>query len=262
MKIACSTSAFRGSLDDALAQVAALGFAAVDLICIPAWNHIVPADVAANFEAQAARIESLLRQHRLQPVAMNLAVANPHQRADAAVNAQRLAEVAAIAKLMKRLGVQVASFYPGYLVKDRPWEDVLRDEITTIREMLEAADGVTLAVELHAQTPFETVEQGRRLLAAIPDLPVAYDPSHFVMQGIPLPATAEFLDRAVHVHVRDAAPGQMCVPTGGGAVDFAWLLAALRRRHYRGAVSIECLPGLAEISQTIIRLRDRCQAFA
>ena len=259
MRIACSTSAFKVPLDEALARVAGLGFEAVDLICIPGWGHVVPADLAADFEPAASRIEQALHQAGLTTVAMNLAVPHTHQRDDAQVNADRLKYVGAVTRLMNRLGVSVCSFYPGYRAEGRDWEAVLADSVETIREMLRAAAGagVTLAVEPHFATPYETVEQGQRLLEALPELTVAYDPSHYALQEIPLSQTESLLDRASHVHLRDAAPGKMCVPYGQGTVDFDWLMAALADRGYDGNFSIEYLPKEgSDPADSIARLRD------
>jgi sugar phosphate isomerase/epimerase len=160
---------------------------------------------------------------------------------------------------MNRLGVAVCSFYPGYRDEQRPWEDILADSVATIGEMLRVGKGagVTLAVEPHYATPYETVEQGRRLLEALPELTVAYDPSHYALQEIPLTETEPLLDRATHVHLRDATAGNMCVPYGSGTVDFDWILDALAERGYRGTYSIEYLPKEdIDLSDSIRRLRD------
>ena len=244
--IACSTSAWQGSLAEALAQISEMGFEHVDLIAIASWGHIRPADLVSEFELVADEIERLLAKHKLAPVALNAAVTHLHERADKAVNEQRLRECEAIAKLMNRLDVKVASFGPGRRVSERPWEQTLDDEAATFGEMLEIARaaGVTFAVELHYNTAFETLAQAHKLLTAVPELKVAYDPSHFVMQEIDIRDTAELLDRAAHVHLRDAGPGQMQVPVGEGNVDFGWIINGLSERRYQGHYSIEYLPGI------------------
>lgn len=259
MAIACSTSAFRTDLDGALARVGALGFDTVDLIVMPGWDHVSPTALVGDFEAAAAQVEELLAKHALTPVAINCAFGHLHEREDPPANAQRIEQARAATKLMNRLGVEVASFFPGRKWSENPWEQVLSDTVESARELLTVADeaGVKLGMELHYNTPFETVEQARRLLAEVPDLPVVYDPSHFAMQEIPLPETAELLDRTIHVHVRDAAPGKMCVPTGSGTVDFAWLAGALRERGYGGHYSIEYLPNAeGDPGDAILDMRD------
>ena len=259
MAVACSTSAFRTDLDGALARVAALGFDAVDLIVMPGWDHVSPDRLVEDFDAEASRVEELLAAHELTPIAVNCAFGHLHEREDEAANAARIDLVRAVGKLMNRLDVGVGAFFPGRKWSENPWERVLADTAATAREILAVADeaGVTLGIELHYNTPFETVEQARRLLADVPELPITYDPSHFAMQEIPLPETADLLDRATHVHVRDAAPEKMCVPTGTGTVDFAWLAAALKQRDYRGHFSIEYLPNAeGDPGDAILNMRD------
>ena len=260
MLIACSTSAFKIPLADAVAEIARLNFEAVDLIAIKAWGHVNAASVADDYEGQATAIETLLAKHHLRCAAINLAVAHPHQRADADVNAQRLREVDAMTRLARRLDAQAVSFYPGYKTAGRPWDALLADTVATVKEMLAAArpSGIPLLIEPHYDTPFQTPDQIRPLLQALPDLRIAYDPSHLAMQQIPLPQTEFLLDRAAHVHLRDAAPGKMCERFGQGTVDFDWLLGALRERAYAGAVSIEYLPKAdGDPRPDIIALRDR-----
>lgn len=264
MAVACSTGAFRMPLQQALQEIAQLGFTCVDLICIPAFNQIMPAELAADFDRYAGDVVRWVNASGLTPVAVNTAFGDLYQRKDPAQNEQRRKEVTAVTRLMNLLGVKVASLYPGSSrpVQDRAWEQVLADEVITLYEVMAIADraGVAFAVELHVQTPFETVAQGQRLLDAVPELKVAYDPSHFVMQGIPLPQTRFALDRAAHVHLRDAAPGKMQEACGRGTVDFDWLLDALAGRHYQGHFSIEYLPDLGEdVHDQILKVRERIQ---
>jgi sugar phosphate isomerase/epimerase len=260
MSIACSTSAFKKPLDEALAAISQLGFDYVDLVCIPGFGHIIPAELAKDFDAQASNIEALLKRNKLAPVAMNAAFGQLHQRGDAEAVRQRVREMDAVARLMNRLGVGVCSFYPGYRAEGRDWEEVLADTARSITELMEAADkrGVAVGVELHFATPFETVPQGRRLLEAVPGLNVVFDPSHYAMQRIDPDQTASFLDRTVHVHMRDAAPDKMCVPPGEGTVDFKSLVHNLAVRNYAGHYSIEYLPNKEgrEVGPDLVKMRE------
>jgi sugar phosphate isomerase/epimerase len=243
MALACSLSAFRTTLAEGLAEVARLGFRHVDLIAIPQWDHVDPVALGRDPDGVADEVAALLERCGLTPVAMNVGVPALYDRSADAV-AERMRQVVGVAQFMQRLEIPVASFYPGYKVEDRPAGEVLGNMAETLREMLAVArsHGVTFAVEPHFATPLESMEANLELLAAVPELPVAYDPSHFAMQEIPLPDTAPVLDRAVHVHLRDAAPGRMQEEFGQGTVDFEWLLGALTERGYDGHYSLELLP--------------------
>jgi sugar phosphate isomerase/epimerase len=50
----------------------------------------------------------------------------------------------------------------------------------------------------------------------LPEVPLVYDPTHFVMQGIDIRETGWLMAHAQHVHLRDAAPDKMQVPFGTG----------------------------------------------
>ncbi len=259
MAIICSTSAFKGNLPGALSTIRRLGFNQADLICIPSWEHVIPSELADDFEAAAGRIEQLLKESGLKAAACNMALDATYQREDKQINIKRLQQTEAVARLAARLGAEVVSFYPGYRVSDRPWETALADSIRSICEMIEAGrrHGITIAVEPHYATIYETVEQTMTLLDAVPELMVAYDPSHFAMQGVDLSETEGILDRAVHMHLRDAAPDAMCVPAGKGTVDFKWLADAMKKRGYAGHWSLELLPGKVDnIEEELTDLRD------
>lgn len=242
--IACSTSIRCNSpLDAALAEVAQLRFANVDVLTIGTWAHVNINHLADDTEPTVARVESLLAQHRLKPVAMNTGTSvQLHDRSDAAKE-RRGREIDALIAMMKRLGVTVAAIQPLQRAKDRDPIDALRDAAETVREQVAqgAKAGVRFALELHVHSPFETMDEARRLIEIYPDVPLVYDPTHYVMQGVPLRETEWLMDRAIHAHVRDAAKGKIQTPLGEGEVDFDWMLRALKDRGYGGGFSIEYL---------------------
>jgi sugar phosphate isomerase/epimerase len=258
--VVCSTAVRSGSsLEKALADIEQAGFEAIDLLAIDGWVHVNTVDLAERYDETLARVDGLLEQHRLKVVALNTGVSPQlHHRSDA-INAQRMREVEGLIRLMRHLGVEVAAVQPRNPDPVRPWEEVLRDCVATLREQVDAGRdaGVTFALEFHVRSPFETLEQARRLLEEMPDLPLAYDPSHYVMQGIDIKEIGWLLDHAHHVHLRDAAPDEMQVPFGMGQVDFNWLLGSLQDRGYRGHFSIEYLESDDfDALDSALRLRD------
>ena len=260
MAVACSTSAFKVSLNQALQHISRLGFQYVDLICITSFGHIRPDQLVRDFDNQVRRIEADLAETGLSAAAVNCAFPSLYERDDEAQNRERIKQVEAVARLMRHLGVSTGSFFPGgnWPAQEMPWEKVLANEAATIREILDVAarHEVTLGIELHANTPFERTEQAGCLLDAVPELKVVYDPSHFTMQSIPLQDTEPFLPRVVHVHLRDAAAGKMQAPLGSGTVDFEWVIETLRRAGYTGNYSLEYLPNLeGDVDAELLGLR-------
>ena len=47
------------------------------------------------------------------------------------------------------------------------------------------------------------------------------------------------LPYTAHVHLRDAVAGNFQVPMGEGILDFEWIISALKRNNYTGAIAIE-----------------------
>lgn len=105
--------------------------------------------------------------------------------------------------------------------------------------------GVALGIEAIAGHLFHAVDDYHRMAADLPDVPfkVNFDPSHLEVQGEdPRRVVDELGDRIVHVHMKDGKgryPDFSFPPLGEGTIDFAALVAGLRRGGYVGALSVE-----------------------
>jgi sugar phosphate isomerase/epimerase len=260
MSIACSTSiACSSPLDIALERISALDFRYVDILTIDGWVHVNTRDLTDDFDSTIAGVDRLLQQHKLHPIATNSGVSAQLHHRNEEVNAQRLREIDGLLRFTKHYGIDVAAIQPRSADSERPWDNVLADCIATLREQKAAGDaaGATFALELHVHSPFETMEQARRFCEAMPEMPLVYDPTHFIMQGADIRETGWLMDRAAHVHLRDAAPDKLQTPFGQGAVDFDWVLGALKERGYNGHFSIEYLETTDfDVLQEVPRLRD------
>lgn len=244
MTIAISTSVrCNSTLERALEDIEKAGFQLIDLLAIDGWVHVHTRDLVSQYDETVNRLDSLLCQYPLKPIILNTGVAAQlHHRSDE-TNIQRRFEIDALIRLMHHYQIQTAAIQPRNADPQRPYDDIFDDCVATLYEQIAAGKeaGVIFALELHVRSPFETFEQARRLLDAIPDLPLVYDPSHFVMQGIDPRETEWLMSNARHAHLRDAAPGKLQMPFGTGAVDFDWVLRALKDHGYSGNFSIEYL---------------------
>ena len=107
---------FKGDLDAALRELAALGLREVDLIVIEAWNHVSLERLVRDFSKECARVEGLLAKHGLRAVSVNAAfLPDLHERAETEGNEARLAQVHALAEFMQHLGIKIGAHYPGYI---------------------------------------------------------------------------------------------------------------------------------------------------
>lgn len=258
MTIACSGSAFKGTLEEVLQQIAEAGFSFVDLIAIEGWNQLLPAKLAEQHHTEAERTAHLLEKYSLQPMTMNCAIPALYRR-DQATLEQRNRQLQGIAEYMNQLDIKIASFYPGYKLTELSRPEVVVNTAETLREMNEIAakHKLTFLLEPHYDTPFQTLEQINELIEIMPELKIAYDPSHFAAQGIDLRKTTFLFERTVHVHLRDASKGTIQTQSGAGQVPFEWLFKALRQSGYDGAYSIELLPDESyDIIEQIKVMRD------
>lgn len=245
MRLACSTAVFADRpLEAALEAISALGFHHVDLLGVEGWNHFSPRELAEGYNIVAADVETDLALAGLEAVAFNVGLSiAPHHRS----RIQRIranAETDAIARLMQRFGVTAAAVQPYAPDPDRPRDEQIADAAASLRTMNEIGSeyDAVFALECHSGSLFESMEAIAALISLEPGVRFAWDPSHFVMMGIPLESTLPALDRAATVHLRDAAPGVMHAQCGAGTLDLGWVRARLAERGYAGPVSIEALP--------------------
>lgn len=244
VSIACSTTVVSDlPLDAGLGKIAEMGFEHVDMLAMDGWAHISPQNLADRCDEALTQIDEVFARHGLDLVALNASPSTAIDVRDPSTNARRMAETRGLIHLMRHRKIRTASLQPKCAVKNLPWEATLSAAVDTFREQTEmaAAAGVVFGVELHQGSKFETMEQARQLLDAVPALAVVYDPSHPVMQGVDIREHAWLFERTAHVHLRDADLNRMCVEFGKGLVDFEWILKTLRNRNYHGHISIEYL---------------------
>lgn len=255
----------RSPLQRAMAMVAATGARCVDVLMIGTWAHINPAELAMDYAAVATRLGRLLSGLGLKLSALNTGTTvQLHDRSEAA-NIARQLETEALCRLMSQHGVTTAAVQPLQREDHRDPADVMADCIASLRQQyaIAAKYGVRLAVELHVHSPFETLDEAKTLLREMPEVMVVYDPTHFIMQGVPLRETTWLMDRAIHVHARDAARGKLQVPLGTGEIDFDWMAGALLDRGFTGNVSVEYLEtDEFDVIDSARRLHERlCRLF-
>lgn len=266
MKIIGSTSAWQKDLGKALGELKELGFEEVDLIAIEAWGLVSPASLVSNYQAERDRVWGLLKQHGLKAVSMNAAFKpDLGKREDEAGNRGRLEQVKAVARFMAESGIGIAAHYPGHIASHRnDPEGVWKDTTRSLREIQEAAREwpVTLAPEIHFNTPFEKPDAARRLLKEMPDLKYTYEPSHFIVQGIDVRETADLLEGASHVHIRGCAEGRLQAPPSESETQLRWMIDQLLMRDYEGYVSIEYLPKADfDTRQAIEEMREKLEEW-
>ncbi|MCL2709002.1 MAG: sugar phosphate isomerase/epimerase [Defluviitaleaceae bacterium] len=242
--ILCSSVArSKLELEDALAAIAAAGFKDIDLIAINKWAHFDPADLAADYANVLKRVEDCLSKNNLSMRAMNIGMNNQmHDRKKESIE-QNLRELEALCRFMNYFGVTAAALQPLQKDPSRDAAEVLKDSVESLKEYYECTGrhGISLGLELHIHSPFESVEAADYVFKEIPGATIVFDPTHFVSTGGNLKDCEPIMDQAVHVHIRDAGRGKIQTRLGEGGVDVEWIVEKLNSRGYRGHYSIEYL---------------------
>ena len=126
------------------------------------------------------------------------------------------------------------------------WESIRGLLVEQLRDWvkLAAIANVPIAVKPHVGNAMRTPEAVRWLLDQIksPWLKLAFDPSHFALQQIPLKTSAELLADTVFIHVKDAEGTpekfRFLLP-GEGNTDYTAYFKVLKGKEYQGPVVVE-----------------------
>lgn len=220
-------AAFPERFDRLAADVAALGFRAIDV-----WGgHLNPAWATdAHVEAAA----SVLARRGLSVASYQVWADEQHL--------ERACEIAA------GLGTGILS---GFAPVDDP----------RLPALLEA-HGLRFALENHPEpTPRAVLEK----IGDRPLLGVCVDTGWFGTQGYDAPAALRELgERVLHVHLKDVLhrgePHETC-RYGAGVVDIEGCVRALAEIHYEGAISIEHEPETFDPTDEVRAMRAELQRW-
>jgi sugar phosphate isomerase/epimerase len=246
------------SLEQAVANVAALDFGQIDLALHEGWAHVDPSDLARGpdrIKQQADRINGLISMHQMKRVAAFNVGLKEGDRAD---HRRRLA---AVCDLARALDVSVLTLMSA------PWGSPVEAEAERLKSLLPIAQerGVQLTVQTHYQQVTATAGGAVQLCELVPGLGVTLDPSHLYAgpnQGADYATVLPFVRL---VHLRDATVKHLQVPAGTGSVDFGWLVERLHALDYEGKFAIKYVDrvpttvlteGTTDIAENVIRMRD------
>lgn len=265
MAIACATSLFcRSSLEEALSGIRGLAFDKIDLAMIDGWIHVNTTDLAHDYQGTLARVDSLLQKYELTPILVNMGVSSQLHDRSPEGKSKRQAETEALIRFMNHYGIAVSAVQPRTPDPSRPRGEVLRDSAATMRDLVAMAKGtgVTFALECHVRSIVETMAEAQEMMRLVPELAIAYDPTHQVMQGVPLSDTLPLLERAAYVALRDACPGHGQASYGEGTVDFDWILRRLKERGYQGHFSVEYLAEKGEdLREDVLQMKAKIAEY-
>ena len=259
MKIACSTIAYtKTPLEDALRNIADLGFRYVDLLMMEGWAHINPSEIAEVPRRHATQVGHLLEKNNLTAIGINGNVSHP-------LTAQAQSEVQEVQKqaegliqFAQSLSIPIVVLQPGRASAEVGVDAAMDASIRSLRSIVSIAQAhnITLAIETHVDSLAERYDEALHFVNAVPGLKLAYDPSHFVTAGYDLAASEVLLPHTAHVHLRNAVRGNFQASMKEGILDFEWVLDALDRNNYTHPIAIEYIDGRnTEIEPDILALK-------
>ena len=227
------------SLDQALKTCAETGYRDVEPALLPGYPSDPPAFSAEARSATALRLRELGLEVPCLMANLSLTAEDP------APALQRIAEAARLGRDLQPGRAPLLETVLGG--KPAAWEAQKAAMAERLRAWASAAEKaeIGLALKAHVLSAVTTPERLLWLLdqAKSPALHVAFDYSHFELQGIGLEdALNALLPRTRFIHVKDTAGGpekfDFLLP-GDGRTDYAAYFAALKRHGYAGPVCVE-----------------------
>ena len=228
-------------LEEALEVCARTGYRQVELALNPGY----PSE-PGKLSAEARR--NLSRRLAALGLSAPCLMLNLSLTADAKAHAENLQSITNAATLAHDLNPGSPPVLETVLGgKPALWEEQRQGMVGKLGEWAEAARKarITMAVKAHVGSAVNSPERLLWLLDEVKSghLCVAYDYSHFELQGLDLERTLEaLLPRTRFIHVKDsagdAAKFQFLLP-GEGRTDYVRYFSLLKRMRYSGPVCVE-----------------------
>jgi len=228
-------------LDVALQTCAGIGYSHVELALNAGYPTAPKVFSSAARKAAVDRLESL--KLGLPCLMLNLSLT-----ADDQAHVAALAQIAEAGQMAHDMAPAAPPLLETVLGgKPATWEQQKAGMVARLRDWAAAAERakIQIAVKAHVAGAVNSPERLLWLMDQVksPSLVVAYDYSHFELQGIDMEESmAALLPRTKFIHVKDSAGEagkfQFLLP-GQGRTDYRKYFALLRKFRYVGPVCVE-----------------------
>ncbi|MFV9423378.1 sugar phosphate isomerase/epimerase family protein [Microbacterium sp. S1037] len=243
-RVICSTITLRYlPLEAALRQIVERGFTGIDLGALPGVCDHVPYDLTP---AAVAEVASTIADSGLSVISVNGDIGDLNVPMDADGTAARARHADLLLDLAARVGAR-ALVLPNGRLDHEPVRD-LESDLDLVAAELSRVDERTRerGLELWVEAPHwfrfaYDLDRSGALLDRLPaSIGVVCDVSHITAGGsTPRVFLDRFADRVRHVHIRDAARGDIHRSVGKGEVDFGDLAVSLAEHGYDGSLALE-----------------------
>ena len=230
-----------------------------------------PDYVAQNVDAEAERIRAIgeavgMRFHDAFPQATDKHITNTPDPAE--YEHQREVDAAWI-EFAAKAGMDGVTLSPGIYWPGLTVEEAYARSREQLRALVDVAarHDVNLRIEPHVDSVTWSPELALRMLDEVPGLSFTLDHSHFVFHGMPYEQIAVMHPHGTHWHVRQASLSKLQARMDEGTIDFARIVADLKRDGYDGVMALEVvttpwldLNQMDVLTETIL-LRDQMRGL-
>lgn len=230
-------------IDDAVAQIARLGFEGLELTVIPRWLT----ELSTLDAGERRHIRQLYVDHHLAlPAIAGHTSLLDDEPARHAANMERLCRTADLCRDLA-IGGSIPALNTTVGGSSEDWQPRRRQLVERIGELVTYAgnQGVTLAVEPHVNTALDRPERVVWLMEQVnsPFCRVNFDISHFNVIGLSIEETVPVLaPLSAHTHVKDErglAPDHQFLIPGEGNFDYVRYLRAMAAAGYDEFITVE-----------------------
>jgi sugar phosphate isomerase/epimerase len=276
IKLACADFTFPLlSHDASLKLISMMGFTGVDIGLFQDRSHLMPFTEFDELPRRAKELKAKLHGLNLTPADVFLQMAPSF--VDFAVNHPDAVRRAKARDWFSKtldyasvLGCAHVTTLPGVAFDSEPRAASLGRSAEELSWRVEQASraGITFSVEAHVGSLVPTPEEALELVGMTPGLTLTLDYTHFTRAGMADSRIAPLVKHASHFHARGARTGRLQTRVPENTIDYAGVLAEMKRTNYRGWVGVEYVwidwehcNECDNISETI-QLRDQIVKFA
>lgn len=230
-------------IERAVPAVAEIGYQGIELAVTPGW----PTDLYTLDAARRRCIARLLDEYGLvlTAVAGHTSICEVDPEVNRA-NVQRLRDSVDLASDLAQEGEPplLISLIGGPVDAWETRREMVAERVQRLGEYA-AGRGVTLALEPHSGTSFDTPEKALWLMSQVnhPAVRLNFDISHFDIIGIGIDeCVPQMVPYSVHTHVKDQRgryPDHEFLTPGSGPFDFVHYLKAMHAAGYAGFIGME-----------------------
>jgi sugar phosphate isomerase/epimerase len=246
-KLSCADFSFPLLTHEAAVRIISLlGLRGVDIGLFAGRSHLRPEKELKRPDKNGAALRLRLKREGL--VASDIFLQVHENFADFAVNHPDVKRRDfARRQFLKTLeyaaaaGSKHVSILPGVIFPAEPRRTSLARAADELAWRVERANSLklTVGIEPHVGSIVDTPARAMDLAARVPGLGLTLDYAHFTRVGIADAYIEPLCAHATHFHARCARKGRLQTSLKDNTINFAGVLKALHKHHFRGWIALE-----------------------